>query len=77
MHLEDIAKWVESINNQVQQIQTLTAQLQQVQAYVKAFGDPEQAGLAARRRYEAEFTFERMFEQTLGVYQAVTGRSGR
>jgi hypothetical protein len=42
MHLEDIAKWVESINNQVQQIQTLTAQLQQVQAYVKAFGDPEQ-----------------------------------
>jgi hypothetical protein len=42
MHLEDIAKWVESINNQVQQIQTLTQQLQQIQAYVKAFGDPEQ-----------------------------------
>jgi hypothetical protein len=42
MHLEDIAKWVQSINNQVQQIQTLTQQLQQIQAYVKAFGDPEQ-----------------------------------
>jgi hypothetical protein len=41
MHLEDLAKWVESINNQVQQINTLTQQLQQVQAYVKAFGDPE------------------------------------
>ncbi len=42
MHFEDIAKWVQSINNQVQQIQTLTQQLQQIQAYVKAFGDPEQ-----------------------------------
>jgi hypothetical protein len=42
MHLQDLAKWVESINNQVQQINTLTQQLQQVQAYVKAFGDPEQ-----------------------------------
>ncbi len=41
MHLEDIAKWVQSIENQVQQINTLTQQLQQVQAYVKAFGDPE------------------------------------
>jgi len=37
--MEDLAKWVESINNQVHQIQTLTAQLQQVQAYVKAFGN--------------------------------------
>jgi hypothetical protein len=42
MHVEDIAKWVESIENQVQQINTLTQQLQQVQAYVKAFGNPEQ-----------------------------------
>lgn len=42
MHFEDIAKWVQSINNQVEQIQTLTQQLQQIQAYVKAFGDPEQ-----------------------------------
>lgn len=42
MHVEDIAKWVQSINNQVQQVETLTQQLQQVQAYVKAFGDPEQ-----------------------------------
>ncbi|MEP6669780.1 MAG: hypothetical protein ABJF10_11540 [Chthoniobacter sp.] len=41
MHLEDIAKWVQSLENQVQQINTLTQQLQQVQAYVKAFGDPE------------------------------------
>ena len=28
------------INNQVQQINTLTQQLQQIQSYVKAFGDP-------------------------------------
>ena len=41
MHLEDLTKWVQSIENQVQQINTLTQQLQQVQAYVKAFGDPE------------------------------------
>ena len=42
MHTEDIAKTVEMINNQVQQINALTQQLQQIQAYVKAFGDPEQ-----------------------------------
>jgi len=41
-HIEDIAKTVEMINNQVQQINALTQQLQQIQAYVKAFGDPEQ-----------------------------------
>ena len=42
MHLEDIAKYVQMVENQVQQITTLTQQLQQVQAYVKAFGDPSQ-----------------------------------
>jgi hypothetical protein len=42
MHVEDIGKTVEMINNQVQQINALTQQLQQIQAYVKAFGDPEQ-----------------------------------
>ena len=42
MHVEDIAKTVEMISNQVQQINALTQQLQQIQAYVKAFGDPEQ-----------------------------------
>ena len=41
MHVEDIAKTVEMINNQVKQITTLTQQLQQIQAYVKAFGEPE------------------------------------
>ena len=40
MHVEDIAKTVEMINNQVKQITTLTQELQQIQAYVKAFGDP-------------------------------------
>ncbi len=38
----NLAKYVQMINNQVQQINTLTQQLQQTQAYVKAFGDPEQ-----------------------------------
>jgi hypothetical protein len=42
MHLQDIAKTVEMINNQVQQINTLTQELQQTQAYVKAFGNPEE-----------------------------------
>jgi hypothetical protein len=41
-HVEDIAKAAEMINNQIQQINTLTQQLHQIQAYVKAFGDPEQ-----------------------------------
>ena len=41
-HVEDIAKAVEMINNQIEQINMLTQQLQQIQAYVKAFGDPEQ-----------------------------------
>lgn len=40
MHVEDIAKTVEMINNQVKQISTLTQQLQQIQAYVKAFEKP-------------------------------------
>jgi glycosyltransferase involved in cell wall biosynthesis len=31
-------------------------------------------GSAARRRYEANFTFERMFDRTLGVYRAVLDR---
>lgn len=41
-HVVDLAKYVQMVNNQVTQINTLTQQLQQIQAYVKAFGDPEQ-----------------------------------
>jgi hypothetical protein len=37
---EDVAKFVEMINNQVQQIQRLTSQLEELQQYNKAFGDP-------------------------------------
>jgi hypothetical protein len=36
----NIAKYVEMIDNQVQQINTLTSQLQELQNYNKAFGDP-------------------------------------
>lgn len=36
----DLAEYVEMVNNQVQQINTMTQELQQVMAYVKAFGDP-------------------------------------
>ena len=36
----DLAKYVEMVNNQVQQINTMTQELQQTVAYVKAFGDP-------------------------------------
>jgi len=39
---QDIAKYVEMINNQVQQIQRLTSQLEELQQYNKAFGDPSQ-----------------------------------
>ena len=38
----DLAKYVEMVNNQVQQINTMTQELQQTAAYVKAFGDPSQ-----------------------------------
>jgi hypothetical protein len=38
----DLAKYVEMVNNQVQQINTMTQELQQVTAYVQAYGDPSQ-----------------------------------
>jgi hypothetical protein len=41
-HAQDIAKYIQMINNQVTQINTLTQHLQQIQAYVKAFGNPAQ-----------------------------------
>jgi hypothetical protein len=37
---QNLAKYVEMINNQVQQIQRLTSQLEELQQYNKAFGDP-------------------------------------
>jgi hypothetical protein len=39
-HIVDLAKYVEMVNNQLRQITTMTQELQQVTAYVKAFGDP-------------------------------------
>ncbi len=39
-HVVDLAKYVEMVNNQLKQITTMTQELQQVTAYVKAFGDP-------------------------------------
>lgn len=39
-HVQDLAKYIEMVNNQVKQITTMTQELQQVTAYVKAFGDP-------------------------------------
>lgn len=39
-HLVDLAKYIEMVNNQIKQITTMTQELQQVTAYVKAFGDP-------------------------------------
>jgi hypothetical protein len=39
-HVEDVAKFVEMIQKQVEQINTLTAQLQEIQHYVDLFGDP-------------------------------------
>jgi hypothetical protein len=39
-HVVDLAKYVEMVNNQIRQLNTMTQELQQVTAYVKAFGDP-------------------------------------
>jgi hypothetical protein len=39
-HAQDIAKYIQMIDNQVTQINTLTRQLEQIEAYVKAFGNP-------------------------------------
>src|SRR5439155_13165359 len=39
-HVVDLAKYVEIVNNQIRQINTMTQELQQVTAYVTAFGDP-------------------------------------
>src|SRR6266550_7650131 len=39
-HVVDLAKYVQMVNNQLKQITTMTQELQQVTAYVKAFGDP-------------------------------------
>lgn len=39
-HIVDLAKYIEMVNNQLKQIKTMTQELQQVTAYVKAFGDP-------------------------------------
>jgi hypothetical protein len=39
---QNIAKYVQMIDNQVQQISTLTSQLQQLQQYNKVFGNPSQ-----------------------------------
>lgn len=38
--VENLAKYVEMIDNQIQQINTLTSQLQEIQQYRQAFGDP-------------------------------------
>ncbi len=39
---ENIAKYVQMIDNQVQQISTMTSQLQQLQQYNQVFGNPSQ-----------------------------------
>lgn len=38
--LVNLAKYVQMVENQVKQIETMTQELNQVSAYVKAFGDP-------------------------------------
>jgi hypothetical protein len=39
-HAQNLAKYVEMINNQIQQINTLTSQLQELEKYNEAFGNP-------------------------------------
>ena len=43
---QEIAKYIEMINNQVQQIQTLTDQLNEFRHYERLFGDPKAVVLA-------------------------------
>jgi hypothetical protein len=44
---QEIAKFVEMINNQVQQVRTLTDQLNEFKHYKELFGDPKAVALAA------------------------------
>ena len=44
---QEVAKFVEMINNQVQQIQTLTDQLNEFKSYKELFGDPNAVVLTA------------------------------
>src|SRR6266511_1399526 len=44
---QEIAKYVEMINNQVQQIQTLANQLNEFKHYEELFGDPKAVLLSA------------------------------
>lgn len=74
MHLEDLTKWVQSIENQVQQINTLTQELQQVQAYVKAFGDPEKLTSIVGADQLISSLQQSGVGQTIGeIQQAVSG----
>ncbi|HXI73074.1 MAG TPA: hypothetical protein VNN22_22265 [Verrucomicrobiae bacterium] len=43
---QNLAKYVQMINNQVQQIQTLTSQLNEFKNYESLFGDPKKVGLS-------------------------------
>ncbi len=45
---QEIAKYIEMINNQVQQIQTLTDQLNEFRHYQELFGDPGRVALSIR-----------------------------
>ena len=58
-HVVDLAKYVQMVNNQVTQTNTLTQQLQQIQAYVKAFGNPEQSLFPHYRASEIRRTSSR------------------
>src|SRR5438105_14588399 len=50
----EIAKYVEMINNQVQQIQSLTDQLNEFKHYETLFGDPKAVALATANALTSE-----------------------
>lgn len=65
----DLGKYVEMVNNQVRQITTMTQELQQVTAYVKAFGDPSQlANIVGANQLISEMQ-QSGVGQTLGTLQ--------
>jgi conjugal transfer/entry exclusion protein len=80
---QEIAKYVEMINNQVQQIQSLTDQLNEFKHYETLFGDPKAVALATAnaltselRRTELGKSLDTLMEAADGVAALTYNASG-
>ncbi|MBU6402107.1 MAG: hypothetical protein KGS61_17450 [Verrucomicrobia bacterium] len=80
---EELAKYVDMINNQVSQIQTLTSQLNEFKHYEDLFGDPKavvlptaQALLGDLRRTEPGQNLENLLKIADGAYALTNNAAG-